>query len=93
MITLVYFKTISTYWEPPEITYYKAYIDDFCQKNECKLISFRYIPGTLTVRNSSMLQTKVELNDILKLKTTTILTEQEWKEEFSKRLEWFKNLG
>lgn len=92
MTTLFYFKTISDYWDPPEITYYKVYIDDNCSKNSCKLAHFVDAQHRITVGHSNSLYTKTDIRNILKNKKVTIISEEEWKENASKMLEIAKNL-
>ena len=92
MTTLFYFKVVSDYWDPPETYYYKAYIDDNCDKDSCKLVYFTNINQRITVGYSNSLNTKLDICRTLKGKNVTIISEEEWKENVSKILEIAKNL-
>lgn len=92
MTTLFYFKVVSDYWDPPETYYYKAYIDDDCDKDSCKLVYFDDVNQRVTISYSNVLNTKANIHNTLKGKNVTIITEEEWKENVSKMLETVKNL-
>lgn len=92
MTTLFYFKLTSDYWDPPETYYYKAYIDDDCDKDSCKLVYFDDVNQRVTISYSNVLNTKANIHNTLKGKNVTIITEEEWKENVSKMLETVKNL-
>ena len=92
MTTLFYFKTHVDYWDPPETYYYKAYIDDDCDKDSCKLVYFSNINKRITISYSDLLNPKSDINRTLKSKNVTIISEKEWKENVSKMLEIAKNL-
>ena len=92
MTTLFYFKLISDYWDFPETCYYKAYIDDDCGKDTCKLAYFRDSNQRITISYPNLLNTKADINNTLKNKNVTIISEEEWKENISKMLEIAKNL-
>ena len=87
MTTLFYFKLISDYWDFPETCYYKAYIDDDCGKDSCKLVYFKDADQHITISYPNLLNTKADINNMLKGRNVTIISEEKWKENVSKMLE------